>query len=197
MPKISAPFLLKIDPNNLLLLLKPCLFLVRKQALKNLNYPKVNIPPPPSYPPDIILKANNTNGMYRETKNNKRSGENGFTNFWIEEQILFTIFKPDSNIDLPAAKKIVTDRLNLQEGKAYPVLCDINGIIKIEKPARYYLASSGLILVKAVSFVTSPPVALAALRFYLKTNNVNVPTHFSTDRTQGLKHLAPYLKFKM
>jgi hypothetical protein len=69
--------------------------------------------------------------------------ENEFAEYWIEEGILFFIYKPGISMTLEAAKRVVKDRLEVQKGESYPVFCDMRGIKDSDKPARDYLAKEG------------------------------------------------------
>lgn len=119
--------------------------------------------------------------------------ENEFAKFWIENGILFFVYKEGVVINLAAAKKIVSDRLKFQQGAAFPVFCDTRGIKDSDKAARAYLAKEGSALVKAVSVLVESLVTRSMLNFYLKVNKPLVPTQMFTDRNAAIKYLDPYL----
>jgi len=66
--------------------------------------------------------------------------ENEYAKFWIRDQILFFEYKPDLVIDLAAAQRIVADRIKFQNEVAYPIFCDIRGVIDFDKAARLFSA---------------------------------------------------------
>ena len=118
--------------------------------------------------------------------------QNDFAEFWIEENILFFIYKPNVTINLQGAKQIVADRLRVQKGVSYPVFCDMRGIKDSDKPARDYLAKEGSALVKAVGVFTDSPVTRIMANFYLTISRPLVPTKMFTDKNNALEFLKPY-----
>jgi hypothetical protein len=75
--------------------------------------------------------------------------ENNYARFWISDGILFFEYKPNTIIDLMAAKRIVSDRVRFQNEKSFPIFCDVRGVIDTEKAGRDYLAQSGSLFDKS------------------------------------------------
>jgi hypothetical protein len=119
--------------------------------------------------------------------------DNEFAQFWIHNEILFFKYKPNVVINLAAAQRIVADRIQLQNEMAYPVFCDIRGIVDSDKAARDYLAQSGSILTKAVSLVGHQSISLSMTSFYLKICKPSVPTKIFTDEVAALVFLEKYV----
>ncbi|MFV5703065.1 hypothetical protein ACM55F_14430 [Flavobacterium sp. XS2P12] len=119
--------------------------------------------------------------------------ENEFAVFWISENILFFEYKPDVVINLAAAQRIVADRIQMQNEKAYPVLCDIRGISDSDKAARDYLAQHGSVLTKAVSILAHQTVSILMISFYLKISKPQVPTKVFSDKPAALKFLKAFV----
>lgn len=117
---------------------------------------------------------------------------NSLAQFWIEGGILFFEYKPNVVINLAAAHRIVADRIQMQNEKSYPVLCDIRGVVDSDKAARDYLAQSGSVLAKAVSIVTNQSVSLIMISFYLKICKPSVPTTIFTNESMALAFLEAY-----
>lgn len=117
------------------------------------------------------------------------STENEFAEIRIQDGILFHVFKTGTVITLDVARKTVSDRLKLQKGMAYPVLCDIRGIKSVEKAAREYLALEGSLLILEVAYLVSAPYSLGILNFFLNTNKPTLPTTVFVDEDKALKHL--------
>ena len=118
--------------------------------------------------------------------------ENEYAQFWIKDGILFFEYRPNVVIDLTIAHRIVADRIQMQNEKSYPVLCDIRGVVDSDKAARDYLAQSGSVLAKAVSIVTNLSVSLIMTSFYLKICKPSVPTKIFTDDSSALAFLETY-----
>ena len=118
--------------------------------------------------------------------------ENEYAQFWIKDGILFFEYRPNVVIDLTIAHRIVADRIQMQNEKSYPILCDIRGVVDSDKAARDYLAQSGSVLAKAVSIVTNQSVSLIMISFYLKICKPSVPTTIFADELQALAFLEAY-----
>lgn len=119
--------------------------------------------------------------------------ENEFAQFWILNGILFVEYKPNVIIDLKVAQQIVADRMRIQNEKAYPILCDIRGVVDSDKAARDFLAQSGSLLTKAVSLVGHRNISLILTSFYLKICKPSVPTKLFTDESAALVFLETYI----
>jgi hypothetical protein len=118
--------------------------------------------------------------------------ENEYAQFWIKDGILFFKYKQSIVIDLSIAHQIVADRIQMQNEKSYPVLCDIRGVVDTDKAARDYLAQSGSLLAKAVGIVTNQSVSVIMTSFYLKISKPSVPTKIFTDESSALAFLETY-----
>lgn len=120
--------------------------------------------------------------------------ENKYAKFWINEGILYFIYKPRNFINLKAAEKIVKDRLNLQNEKAYPVLCDLRSVKKTEKPARDYLADKGSILATAVALIIEKPYSSILGESFLELSKPDIPTRMFTTKVSALEFLQTFMK---
>lgn len=107
--------------------------------------------------------------------------ENEYATYHIQEDILFVTYKKGIFINLPTAIQIVEDRLVLQEGLSYPVLCDIREVRSIDKAARDYLAVEGSLLIDAVAYLVEPTVSKAISEFYIHINKPPIPSKNFTD----------------
>ena len=119
--------------------------------------------------------------------------ENDFAQFWISDGILFFKYKPNTVIDIKVAKRVVTDRIHFQNEKAYPILCDIRGIVDTEKEGRDYLAQSGSILAQAVGLIVHERVMLTISTFYLEISKPSVPTQIFTKEEDALVYLKGFI----
>ena len=119
--------------------------------------------------------------------------ENHHATYHIRNGIMHITYKPSISIDLAAAIQIVGDRLKLQEGLSFPVLCDIRGIHEVNKSARDYLAIEGSTLVTAVAFIVEPTVSKVLSEFYLRISSPPVPSQTFTNIDNARKFLDEYL----
>lgn len=107
--------------------------------------------------------------------------ENEYATYHIQDGILHINYKDGIRIDLMAAVRIVEDRLRLQEGLSYNVICDIRGLREVDKSARDYLALEGSILVKSVAYIIETNVSKALSEFYLRISKPPIPSRTFTD----------------
>ena len=118
--------------------------------------------------------------------------ENEFAEFWIEDEILFFNYKKDINLNLATVKRVVADRIKVQEGLSYPVICDARGLKEADKEARDFLAKEGSELVIAVAIITGSPLTRFLFNFYVTINKPLTPTKMFMDQDQALSYLQEY-----
>lgn len=118
--------------------------------------------------------------------------ENNYASYSLRDNIVFIRYHIGITIDKDAALKIVEDRLALQEGESYAVLCDIRGVKDINKSARDYLAIEGSLFVKAVAFIVENPLSGNMTKFYLKANKPPVPTRAFLSIEEAKEFLDEY-----
>jgi len=119
--------------------------------------------------------------------------ENEYAKFWIKDQILFFEYKSNVVINLAAAQRIVADRIQFQNEVSYPIFCDVQGIVNIDKTASDYLAHSGSVLTKAVGFVADQKVLRAITTFYVNISKPTIPSELFDDKTKALEFLSNYI----
>jgi hypothetical protein len=118
--------------------------------------------------------------------------ENEFVKIWIEEGILFMVYKLE-HIDMPYAKSAVESRLKVSKGKSYPVFVELNKVKGVTKDARGFLAggqAAELISASALWGVHEMIKMLA--NFYLALNQPDVPVKFFSDKHKALEWLSKY-----
>lgn len=123
----------------------------------------------------------------------KENMENIYAKFWIENRILYVRYKSEVLIELEAARTIVADRIFLQKGRPYPVLCYTEGIFSSTKNARDYLANKGSVLTKAIAYLAAPTVSLAMLNFFIEKNEPSVPSEIFTNEVDAINFLKPFI----
>lgn len=120
----------------------------------------------------------------------KKTHENNYAVYLLTDELLHIIYKKVPDINLKAAQLIVKDRMELQEGKAMPVLCDIRNVWKIDKTARDYLALEGSLWVEKLALLIDPPVTDMISSIYLDTHPQKVPTQSFTKKAEALAYLG-------
>lgn len=109
-----------------------------------------------------------------------------YADFWIEEGVLFFIYKPNTQIDLEAARAVVKERLRFQNGISYPILCDIRLLKTANKAAREYLAEQGCINALAVALLIEKAYSGTLSKAFINISNPSVPTREFTSMTEAL-----------
>jgi hypothetical protein len=124
----------------------------------------------------------------------KNSFENEYAEYCIDNGVVRFIYKQNIAIQLAGAMEIVSDRLQLQNGKAYPILCDIRGIKDINKDARSYLATEGSTLTKAVAFISDNPLSHILTDVYIMANMPPTPTKVVSNELEGMEFLSKFIE---
>jgi len=122
----------------------------------------------------------------------KKEFENEYARFWIENGIVFFVYKPNTVIDHEAAKKIVADRIQFQNKADFPVYCDIRGLKSADKAARDYLAKEGSSFTKGVAVLVDSPMSKIIGNFYMGLNRPTTPTRLFTNGDEALKYLQQF-----
>ncbi|WP_276368957.1 hypothetical protein [Chryseolinea sp. H1M3-3] len=120
---------------------------------------------------------------------NNASFENEYAKFWLEAGIVYFVYKPNTSLDLHAAKQIVADRIKFQKQVDYPVYCDIREMKKADKEARDFLAKEGSSYTKGVAIIVDSPMTKIIGNFYLGLNKPTTPTKMFTDKREALEYL--------
>ena len=115
-----------------------------------------------------------------------------YAHLWIEEGILHFVYKPNTIIDLNAAKAVVKTRLRFQNGVAYPILCDVRQLKTASKAAREYLAEKGCFNALAVAFVIDKAYSGTLIKAFINISNPSVPTKEFTTIPEALGFLCNY-----
>lgn len=118
--------------------------------------------------------------------------ENKYATYLVQDGILYITYRNGTIIDLTAAITIVKDRLKVQEGLAYRILCDIRGLHEINKAARDYLTLEGSTLVRAVAYLIEPTVSRAVSEFYLNINTPPIPSRAFTEMDDAKEFLEDF-----
>lgn len=122
----------------------------------------------------------------------KKTFENEYSEFWIQDGILYFVYKPNTVIDLQTAHKIVADRVKFQKEKSYPIFCDSRGVQESEKAARDFLAKEGSLLAEVVVVLANLSVSKGMALFYVRTSKPLVLTKTFTNKYEALKFLENY-----
>lgn len=125
---------------------------------------------------------------------NKEVLHTPMADFEIKDDILYVTYREKVKIDLEAAKKIVTARLEYAGNEAYPFLVFDDGVVSMDKAARDYLSEKDLGLkgVIAGALVLKSVYSEFLGNFYLRITKPAIPTKIFTDREKAIEWLEQY-----
>ncbi len=120
--------------------------------------------------------------------------ENEHVKLWIEDGILFTVYKPNLEITLEVAKKIVHERLQLAQNQTFSVLFDMRELKSADKEARTYLArhpeaNRGM---SASALLVDNQVVKLIGNFFIKMDKPIIPTKMFSDLEDAVNWLKPF-----
>lgn len=120
--------------------------------------------------------------------------DNDFLKIESENNILIGIFK-SAFVDITIAHKITNCRLEIQNGKLYPILSNIRLVKNSTKEARDFLASeAGCEGVLAAAVLTDSPVGNMIGNFFINVSKPLRPTKMFTKEAEAKKWLTQYVK---
>lgn len=119
--------------------------------------------------------------------------ENDFATYRIQSRLVFLDFKTDVYLDLVAAQRVVADRLLIQEGRDYYVICDVTGVWSATIAALNHLSGVGSEQIKAVAFITTSTLANSKLNLYLNNFIQPVESKIFCNQPQAVKYLSSFL----
>jgi hypothetical protein len=119
--------------------------------------------------------------------------DNNYLTVDLENKVLIGTIKIES-VDLTIAQKITDFRLNIQNGKSYPLLSNIKAIKNSTKAARDYMASEeGCKGVIAAAVLIDSPIGSMIGNFFISISRPIRPTKVFTDESEAIKWLSKYV----
>jgi hypothetical protein len=116
--------------------------------------------------------------------------ENDFIKLWIENNIVYGRYKPNTVVDLSAATKIVNDRLTLSNGRDYPTLSFIDDLKSVSKEARdFFSKGDGIKHMEKLALLTRSPISKMLGNFWLQISKPTVATRLFTSETDAINWL--------
>ncbi len=123
-----------------------------------------------------------------------KAQETPYIHFEITNGVLIVTYKPNILITLKHAKEIVATRLAFTGGKKMPILILNQGIIKMDKDARDYLASAEGIegLACAAILINSNFISIT-VNFFLTVTKPKLLVKTFTDKQEALQWLLGFV----
>jgi len=115
--------------------------------------------------------------------------ENAYTKYWIEDDIIFIVYKDNVSFDQPTAEAILGEIRAYLGNKRYPCLVDVSGIVAIDRPARVYMAREITHLFSRIAVVTKSFISLAIAKFFLAVNRPSIPINIFRDHELARRYL--------
>lgn len=119
--------------------------------------------------------------------------ENEYVEMWIEDGIVYEIFKADLSVTLEVAKKIVADRLKTYGAITYPFFIDIRGLVYGDIAARrYFVGEESICYVSAGAILTNNFISRFAGNVFIKIDKPSIPTRLFTNKKKAILWLEQY-----
>lgn len=129
-----------------------------------------------------------------ENREKKNYLENEYVEIWIEDGIIYEVFKPGAVLNLEAGKKVVADRLKVSGGTTMPLFVDIRQLVSIDKETRKYMATGeALHYLCAGAFLVKSALNRLTFNAFRVFSAPSIPTKGFTDKEKALNWLR-YIK---
>ena len=125
--------------------------------------------------------------------NKERFTENEYVEIWIENGIVYEVFKPDTILTIDVAKQVVIDRLKVSNEMTTPIFIDIRNLISSDSRARQYMASKGAVdYISAGAFLMDNELMRLLGNIFIKVDKPLIPTKLFTDTEKALTWLQSF-----
>ena len=120
--------------------------------------------------------------------------ENEYVEIWIEDGIVFEVFKPGTIINLKAGMRVVADRLIVSNQTIMPLFVDMRHLLSVNKETRRYMASKeALHYLSAGAFLVKSTLNRLAFNAFVVISKPPIPTKGFTNTEKALNWLK-YIK---
>jgi hypothetical protein len=124
----------------------------------------------------------------------RKAQETPYIHFAVEKGVLIGTYMPNVLITFKHAKEIVATRLAFTEGKKMPILILNQGIIKMDKDARDYLASAeGIAGLTCAAILINSNFISITVNFFLKVTKPKLLVQTFTDKNEALQWLQDFV----
>ena len=119
--------------------------------------------------------------------------ENEYAEYWIENGVLFLVYKRRLIMTLDVAKKIVEDRLKVSNGVSRPMFLDARNFLSTNRETmKYYKTKEVVQFVTAGAGLLGSYLGWLAGSIFIALEKPLVPTKLFTDEKKALKWLEKY-----
>lgn len=121
--------------------------------------------------------------------------ETSYAAYWIQDGIVWEVFKLNLIINTEIAKDIVKKRLEVSNGISRPILLDIKGLLSVDTASRKYLAGKeAAYLISAGAILVNGNISRFAGNIFLTIDRPVIPTKLFTDQEKAIKWLQKFKK---
>ena len=125
----------------------------------------------------------------------KRIELKAFSTWLGENEICYTIVKPNSIIELPDAIENRAAVLEVSEGKTYPLLVNLKEIKSISKEARDHFSMKDITQeVSAIGILIKSHVSIIIGNFFIGISKPTVPTQLFKNEEKAIAWLKQFSK---
>ena len=120
--------------------------------------------------------------------------ENDYIQLWIEDGIVYEVFKPNSkSLDLENAKIVVRDRLKVSNQVSRPLFVDLCNLLSADMDARKYMAKGeALHYLNATAILVKNQLSKLLAEIYIRINKPAIPTKFFSNKNEAIHWLEKY-----
>jgi hypothetical protein len=116
-----------------------------------------------------------------------------YSDFYIEDGIIFGVYPKGIQIDLEIAKYLVRERTKLCEGKSYLACIDARGVDSSSNEAQKYFSSeAGVFGITAGAFIVDSFLTRLLGNFYLKIFTPSKPAKLFSNKEEALVWLQKF-----
>lgn len=116
--------------------------------------------------------------------------ENQYVKIWIEEGVLYEVFKPGATLDLSAAKLVLEDRLKVSNEVSMPIFVDMTELVIADNKARAFMGSKeGTAFLTCGAFLINNELNKLLINIFIKFSHPSIPTRFFTNKEKAMQWL--------
>jgi hypothetical protein len=119
--------------------------------------------------------------------------EDEYSEMWIENGIGFQVYKPNLEITIDVARKMVEKRISSFNGISRPVLVDIRNLVSVDSESRRYFATreAGQ-LIRAGAIYMNSRITMWFGNIFLNIDRPITPARLFTDKDKALAWLEQF-----
>ena len=116
-----------------------------------------------------------------------------FFELWIENGIIFEVFKKNTILNLEISHQVVTERLKISNHRPMPIFIDLINVYYTDTKARKYMASKEAVqYITAGAFLIDNEIMKLAGNIFIKIDKPYAPAKLFTDKDKALEWLQTY-----